>query len=153
MIAPHGGRLVDSVLRGRVKDRALQDAADLFEISVDERLSREIENIANGVFSPLEGFMVEEDLEGVVGSKRLCSGLPWTIPIVLDVDEAVADRVSVKDTVRISVGGRFVATMLIEDKYRFDRKRLAQSIYGTVDPSHPGVAHTFGLKDVFLGGR
>ncbi len=152
MISPHGGRLIDRVLRNGAKERALQEADELYDIRVDSRLAREIENLATGVFSPLEGFMVQEDLDNVMRFKRLKNDLPWTIPIMLDVDKDVSDKVSVGDSVKLSVDGRFLATMKIEDKYLFSRKELARTVFGTTDTHHPGVTQTFGLKDVLLGG-
>lgn len=144
---------MDRVLRNGAKERALQEADELLSITIDTRLAREIENIATGVFSPLEGFMVQGDLDNVMHFKRLNNNIPWTIPIILDVDKEVADQISEGDSVKLVADGKFLATMNIEDKYLFSKKGLAQTVFGTTDTKHPGVAQTFGMKDVLLGGK
>ena len=54
MIQPHGGKLVDRVLEGKAGEEALARAARLPRIAVDAELVSDIENIATGVYSPLE---------------------------------------------------------------------------------------------------
>jgi sulfate adenylyltransferase len=46
--------------------------------------------IAIGGFSPLKGFMEQDDYEKVVDDMRLINGLPWAIPVTLSVSEEVA---------------------------------------------------------------
>ena len=83
-IKPHGGTLVNRINK--------IDTSGLFSISITEDLANDVENIADGIFSPLEGFLGQQDFEGVVSKGRLVNGLAWTIPIVLDVDESTATQ-------------------------------------------------------------
>ena len=76
--APHGGKLIY-----RVNEEKNIDGMERIEISND--LAHDIENIAYGVFSPLEGFLCREDFENVLYNMRLSNDLPWTIPIVFDL--------------------------------------------------------------------
>ena len=61
MIQPHGGKLVDRVLKGKAKDEALARAGRLPRLVIDSELVSDVENIATGVYSPLEGFLGEAD--------------------------------------------------------------------------------------------
>ena len=90
MIQPHGGRLVDRVLVGKDKEAALSRAGRLPRLTVDSELISDIENIATGVYSPLEGFLCEADFRSVLAGSRLESDVAWTVPIVLDADAATA---------------------------------------------------------------
>ena len=82
---PHGGKLIN-------KFTTRKNIDGLFSIEVSIDLLNDIENIADGTFSPLEGFMGQEDFESVVESGRLKNGLAWTIPIVLDVNDKMERR-------------------------------------------------------------
>ena len=43
--------------------------------------------------SPLTGFMDEKDYRSVIEDMRLASGLPWSIPITLNVAEDDVKRI------------------------------------------------------------
>jgi len=153
MIQPHGGKLVDRVLRGEERKDALEKAGSLPTLRLDEELISDVENIATGVYSPLQGFLDEADFLNVLNHKRLSDDTAWTIPIVLDVTEDQATIFKVgRDILLADAAGRPVGVLRLQEKYRFDKEEMASKVYGTTDRCHPGVARTFGLKDVFLGG-
>ena len=84
-IKPHGGVLVNRINK--------VDPTGLFSITITEDLANDVENIADGIFSPLEGFLGQQDFESVISRGRLSNDLAWTIPIVLDVDEDTASKI------------------------------------------------------------
>ena len=90
MLKPHGGRLVSRIANEREKQRIEDESDQLTKIEVDNEVSWMISNIANGLFSPLEGFMNQNDYESVIFDKRLEDDLPWTIPIIFNVSEKLA---------------------------------------------------------------
>ena len=110
---PHGGKLVD---RSTTKD-----ANQLFSISVDADLANDIENISDGIFSPLEGFLLREDFEKVITKGRLSNDLPWTIPIVLDVDKETATKMKDAKDVALNLNGTNFAVLHVEEVYSFDK--------------------------------
>ncbi|NVM26374.1 MAG: sulfate adenylyltransferase, partial [Desulfobacterales bacterium] len=91
-MAPHGGALVDRVLRGVVREAALERAASLKKIPLSPTAISDLELIAVGAFSPLTGFMTQADYRSVVEDMRLSNGLVWTIPITLAVSRQQADE-------------------------------------------------------------
>lgn len=145
MIAPHGGRLVS-----RFSNSNLEDVA-IIEVSSD--LRNDIENIADGIFSPLEGFIGRDDFESIVKTGRLKSGLAWTVPIVLDVDEETATMAKKAGEVALAIGGEKFASLNIEEIYGFNKLESAKAVYGTTDPKHPGVYRMTNMKDRLLGGK
>jgi sulfate adenylyltransferase len=74
-IAPHGGNLVDRKAPGEDREELLREALRLPRVPLDARTLSDLQMIASGVFSPLEGFMLREDYESVVEDMRLSSGL------------------------------------------------------------------------------
>ena len=81
---PHGGNLVNRLSN--------TDSTGLSSIPINADLANDVENIADGIFSPLEGFLSQQDFESVVEKGRLANDTPWTVPIVLDVDESTASK-------------------------------------------------------------
>ncbi|MGB9691611.1 MAG: sulfate adenylyltransferase [Candidatus Sumerlaeaceae bacterium] len=153
LIEPHGGRLVNRVLNAEARAEALARAQSLPKLVVGEWEASDIELIAVGAVSPLEGFMSFEDYNSVVNSMHLASGLPWTIPITLTVNEVFATSVKEGDDVAIyDVAGTLLAILHVESKFRFHKQNEAVQIYGTDDEKHPGVAALMKRSEIALGG-
>jgi sulfate adenylyltransferase len=153
MIHPHGGRLTERVLMGDRRKEALDRVKTLPVLKIPDESVSDVENIATGVFSPLEGFMGKADFRNVLNEMRLQDDLPWTIPIVLDAGrEEAASFQEGKDIVLQKESGRPVAILHLEEKYEFDRDELAEKVFLTMDRAHPGVAKVAGMKEVLLAG-
>jgi sulfate adenylyltransferase len=153
-IEPHGGELVDRMAPEEQRDGLLQRAEGLTKVILGPRALSDLEMISTGVFSPLTGFMVSEDYESVVETMRLKNGLVWSLPITLPVSEEEADEVRVGEDIALSDGtGRILATMIVEDRYSYDKEHEAQEVFGTTNADHPGVAAVYRQKDILLGGE
>jgi sulfate adenylyltransferase len=149
MPKPHGGKLVDRHIK-----RKPSEVADLPKFEINTNLAEDIENIAKGVFSPLEGFLCKNDLENVIKEKRLENGTPWTIPILLDFDKKEIKDLKEGDQILLTNTETGVHSILdIDEIYTFDKKTLAQSVYGTQDTNHPGVENVNNMKQFLLGGK
>lgn len=141
---PHGGKLVDRVLTGDERDRALERAKLLPFIMVDLEAVITLEMIATGVLSPNEGFMNEADYKSVLIEGRLSNGLVWPVPLsfapVGERNKHVIQSLSVGDEVAlVDESKEPVAILKLEDIFDYDRKFRAQQLFGTTDRSHPGV--------------
>jgi sulfate adenylyltransferase len=154
MPPPHGGTLIDRIVPVERKEETLREATALTQLTVSDDLVRDIENIAIGAFSPLDGFLCEDEYEAVLRGKRLRNDLPWTIPIVLDASLQELNGTKEGDTVAIVDSGKNpIALLDVEEIFGFDRQQLAREVFGTTDPAHPGVAKTLGMKDSLVGGK
>jgi sulfate adenylyltransferase len=145
-IRPHGGRLINRITQ--------KNLAGLYSISISQDLANDVENIADGIFSPLEGFLLQTDFENVLKKGRLANDLAWTVPIVLDVDKETANKVKQVGDVALKTDsdGDF-AVLHVEETYSFDKQKTAQAVYGTTDANHPGVAKTYSMNDYLVGGK
>ncbi|KAG2735470.1 hypothetical protein G9P44_001684 [Scheffersomyces stipitis] len=161
--AAHGGVLNDLVIRDAgIRDQLIQEAAGLSALTLTDRQLCDLELILNGGFSPLKGFLNEDDYKSVVSDLRLSSvtnkksgkGLLWPIPITLDVSPETAaqykvgDRIVLKD-LRDETN---LAILTIESIYKPDKKLEAESVFRG-DPEHPAIRYlneTAG--DVYIGG-
>jgi sulfate adenylyltransferase len=153
-IAPHGGNLVDRRAPEDDSEELAREALGLPRVALDARTLSDLQMIASGAFSPLEGFMLRQDYESVVEDMRLANGLAWSMPITLSVGVEVARSLREDSLVALVDGsGEPVATMLVEDRYAYDKERQAREVYRTADPQHPGVAALMRQGEVLLGGE
>jgi sulfate adenylyltransferase len=142
LIAPHGGTLVD-----RTGERP-DDLEALERIPLTPRELSDLDLIASGALSPLEGFMGRADYERVVEDMHLVSGLPWSLPVCLAVDDAPAgDRVALTDE-----GGAPVAVLEVAEVFPYDKEHEAELCFRTTEDAHPGVARLYAQKPRYLAG-
>jgi sulfate adenylyltransferase len=143
LISPHGGKLVDRT--GPAPD----DLDPLETIALTPRELSDLDMLACGALSPLEGFMGRADYERVVEEMRLASGLPWALPVCLAVDaEPRGDRVALADE-----AGRARAVLEVAEVFRYDKEREAERCFRTTEEAHPGVARLYAQKPLYLAGR
>jgi len=142
LIAPHGGELVD-----RTGEHP-GEVDSLETVTLTSRELSDLDMLASGALSPLEGFMGSGDYESVLEEMRLSSGLPWALPVCLAVEQAPrGDRVALSD------GTRPVAVLDVVEVFDYDKEREAQQAFRTTDDAHPGVARLYAQKRKYLAGR
>src|SRR5690348_9118505 len=90
-ITAHGGGvLVDRNAPEAERVARARHSAALKTVRLGARDLADLEMLASGAFSPLEGFMGEADYVGSRDAMRLASGVPWSIPITLGIAESEA---------------------------------------------------------------
>jgi sulfate adenylyltransferase len=143
LISPHGGRLVD-----RTGDRP-DGVERLEQVTLTPRELSDLDMLASGALSPLEGFMGRDDYERVVEEMRLANGLPWALPVCLAVERAPqGDRVALSDET-----GTIHAVLDVDDVYDYDKEREAERCFRTTEEEHPGVARLYRQPGCYLAGR
>ncbi len=152
-IAPHGGHLVDRKVPAEERHERLRETEELPKVFLEPRALSDLQMISTGVFSPLKGFMLQDDYTSVVEDVHLSNGLAWSMPVTLAVEEEVARSLQEDSVVALANGGgEPVATMLLQELYRYDKEWEAREVYRTTDEDHPGVAALYQQGDVLLGG-
>jgi sulfate adenylyltransferase len=152
-IAPHGGQLINRIATPAEKQEFLEQADSLPRVQLDERATSDLEMIAIGGFSPLKGFMEQDDYERVVEDMRLVNGLPWAIPVTLSVSEEVADPLKEGGWIRLDDPmGNFVGVLELTQKYRYNKAHEAVNVYRTDDHKHPGVKVVYDQGSINLAG-
>jgi len=145
---PHGGKLVN---RFDISDKK---ADGMMSVEVSRDLRNDIENIADGIFSPLDGFVGEVDFQSIIRSGRLKNGLAWTLPIVLDVEEHIGTNMKDEGQVALATAGEKFAVLHIDEVYSFDRLECVKALYQTADINHPGVDKIINkMKSHLVGGK
>ncbi|MGE7828647.1 sulfate adenylyltransferase [Paenibacillus sp. NPDC093718] len=153
-ILPHGGTLVQRVAQGAEREDLLKQVDNLHKIPVNAWSISDLDLIGVGAFSPLQGFLNEQDYKSVVSSMRLADGTVWSIPVTLAVYEHTAAKLAVGEKAAL-VGeedGVVYGVIDVESVYQVDQQVEAVQVFKTDDPEHPGVKKLFERPSTYVGG-
>lgn len=150
LIPPHGGALKNRFCE---RELVLSLYADVKvpKIPLDEWTVCDLEMIGCGGFSPLEGFMDEEEYYSVIEGMRLKNGIIWTIPIVLPVEDPSISRGKEKGI--LIYGGEPRGMIEIYQVFKRNKKLESEKVFGTTDISHPAVRYIQEASEYLLAGR
>ncbi len=153
LIEPHGGKLVNRVVDAEKVKTLLNEAKTLPKIKLSDRELCDLEMLAIGAFSPLTGFVTEEEFYTICNDMRLPNGLPWSIPITCTVKESQAANFTPGSRAALTDDcDRILAILNITGKYKHNKQLEAEKVYRTTDFKHPGVAIVMEEGDICLGG-
>ena len=154
MIKPHGDTLINKELPKFEKERIKREINEFENIKVRPETLKVIKNISFGVFSPLGGFMNENDYHYVLDTMYLESNIAWPIPVTLDVSEDEIKNIDVDEKIILTDDSATpIALMSVETIFDYDKKQYAEKTYGTLDQNHPGVNSVFKYKKKLIGGE
>ncbi|WP_019535624.1 sulfate adenylyltransferase [Paenibacillus ginsengihumi] len=153
-IAPHGGTLINRLVQGEERERLLAEAKSYDQLKINAWTVSDLDLIGVGAFSPLTGFMNEEDYHSVVERMRLADGTVWSIPITLAVQPHIAEGFKQGQKVAL-VGeqdGVLYGVIEVQSIYNVDQKNEAVKVFKTDDTAHPGVQKLFSRPSTYIGG-
>ncbi|WCK55336.1 sulfate adenylyltransferase [Aneurinibacillus sp. Ricciae_BoGa-3] len=145
-LQPHGGTLINRV------DLSYNVSNIAKEVEIDGTALSDLELIAIGAYSPITGFLGEEDYNSVVHTMKLAGGQVWSIPITLPVSKEVASNLQIGEKIKLSKGGTVYGVLELTEKYTPDKMVEAENVYRTTELAHPGVKKLFSRPDVYLAG-
>lgn len=117
---------MDSMLADADKQAAI-DSCD-FSLELSDRQLCDVELLMQGGFSPLSGFMDENDYTSVVDNMSLDSGLIFGLPIVFDTDD---ERVQPGKKILLTSQGVNIATFEVSSRYTPNKVKEAKECYGS----------------------
>lgn len=154
LITPHGGKLVNREANDTERESWLRAAERLPSVTINARAEADLELIAIGALSPLEGFLGEADYVSVRDHRRLANGLVWSIPITLSATADERAGLNVGNDVALKTrAGQMIAILHLAEIYSYDKQREAEAVYGTAEDKHPGVQVLYSQGEFLLGGR
>lgn len=146
MIKPHGSETLDPrFVYDTARHQALaQEAASLPALLLTSAAAANAVMLGAGYFNPLKGYMNKADALSVAESLHTVGGLFWPVPILNLTKDVTAIRGAVRIALRDpNVEGNPVLAVqtveAIEELSEAEIARMAEQIFGTLDPSHPGV--------------
>jgi sulfate adenylyltransferase len=154
LVVPHGGVLVDRFVPPGEVEATRERAQGLPSLTLDGRESADLELIATGAVSPLQGFLGSREYQGVLEHMRLPDGTVWPLPLTLAVPEEARHGLTPGGQAALRDGeGRLRGVIEISEVFRRDAELESRHVYGTTDSSHPGVAYLLQRPCWLVGGR
>ena len=142
LVSPHGGALVDRIVPGAEAEALKRRASGLPSLNLDARELADLELIATGAASPLTGFLGAADYASVLLRLRLADGTVWPLPFTLAVEEAVGASLKPGGAAALrDADGRLWGVIEVREIFERDPRHEVLQVYGTEDPTHPGVAY------------
>ena len=153
LIKPHGGKLVDREVAGPQRERLIQAAVEMPALRLNARDISELEMIAIGAYSPLQGFLDRSEYNSVCVTMRLTNGVAWPIPVTLSITNEQASTLRQFEDVALYQDDHLLAILHLAEKYRYYKEREAELVYRTTDAAHPGVRTLYNQGEWLLGGK
>jgi sulfate adenylyltransferase len=155
LVAPHGGTLIDLRASDERANELRAASRDWPSWDLTPRQQCDLELLINGGFSPLTGFMGRADYESVCSSMRLADGTLWPIPVTLDLPEELARSLAPGATLALrDPEGVMLAALHVSEVWEPNRETEVKEVFGTSDPSHPGVAYVLDRSHpMYVGGH
>lgn len=152
LIEPNGGKLIN---RYRLYEFSVRELNSFKRIVVDDIVLMDVEQIAIGAFSPLEGFVSSDELEMILNEMRLPNSIPWPMPLILAIGQEDAQKIKEKETIALvrKKDKKIYATLLVEEIYQVNKTEVCQKWFGTDQVLHPGVFHFMSRGDYFISGK
>jgi len=156
LVQPHGRerKLRPLLLSGAEAEEARRRAKELPIVPMSTREASDLIMLGMGAFTPLPGFAGHDDWHDICAGLKLSDGTFWPIPITLATDAAHADGLRDGQEVALveSETGELLGTLTISERYRPDKTWQCKNVFGTTDPSHPGVESVMAEGEVNLAG-
>ena len=147
MIKPHGSEVLNPLLveDAQLHQQLLAEAETLPSLLLNSAAAANAVMLGAGYFNPLSGYMNLADALSVSETLHTAEGLFWPVPVLNLVEDvtaiAGASRIALRDP---NTEGHPVMAIMdvaaIESVSDAQIQSMAQEIFGTVDPEHPGVA-------------
>jgi sulfate adenylyltransferase len=146
LIKPHGSESLDLRLVNADKaEQLLAEAETLPGLLLNSAAAANAVMLGAGYFNPLKGYMNLADAINVSSDLQTEDGLFWPVPVLNMVEDISAiegaSRIALRDP--NTEGNPIMAVMdvaAIESVTDEQVATMAQEIFGTTDPQHPGVA-------------
>lgn len=158
-IEPHGAPALRPLYVSDAGRRAalLREAESLPSLLLNSAAAANAVMLGGGYFTPLAGYMNLADALSVADKLQTTDGLFWPVPIVNITHDAAkirgAGRIALRDP---NVEGHPVLAIMdvraLEPVSRAQLEHMAQQVFGTLDPKHPGVATWLSLGDTLVSG-
>ncbi|MEK7322219.1 MAG: bifunctional sulfate adenylyltransferase/adenylylsulfate kinase [Pseudomonadota bacterium] len=155
LIQPHGGQLRILFAGDAHAAELKQEALSLPSLDLDPRQQTELALLMSGAYSPLRGFMGQADYRRVLEGMALADGTLWPLPVVLDVGEALAARLTPGTALALrDLEGVLLAVLRVDEVWQPDRAAEVRALYGETDATYPDVDRLLTKTQAYyVGGR
>lgn len=160
MINPHGSEQLNPlfVYNTEKHHQLMKEAEQLPSLLLNSAAAANAVMLGAGYFNPLTGYMNLEDALSVSETLHTSSGLFWPVPVInltQDINGIDgAKRIALRDP--NTEGNPVMAIMDVDTIETVSDEQIttmAEQIFGTLDPEHPGVATFTSLGNYLISGN
>lgn len=154
LVKPHGGgRLMPLLVSPKIQEEEKKRANSMTRVPLTSRELSDLLMLAMGAYTPLTGFMGEEDWRSCCKDMSLENGLFWPIPITLSTTKDISNSISIGDeVVLVNSEDKLFGTLVVEQKYKIDKVFETKNVFHTDDDKHPGVSKVLEQGEINLSG-
>ncbi|MEP5569684.1 MAG: sulfate adenylyltransferase [Halioglobus sp.] len=158
MIKPHGSDALNPLFVDDTEQRnaLIEEAKSLPSMLLNSAAAANAVMLGGGYFNPLTGYMNLADAMSVAENMHTASGLFFPVPVLNLTDESgieAGTRIALRDP---NIEGNPVLAIMNVDAVEAVSDEqidfMAEKIFRTLDPDHPGVATFKGLGKTLLSG-
>jgi ATP sulfurylase len=150
MIEPHEKILVNRTINKEKVNEILNK--NLKQVEISEDVALEIENIANGVYSPLIGFPSPEDIDSILETWKLKNGVVFPIPPLLHVKKQDFENINPGEEILLIYNKDPFAVINVDGKTILNKEKYINKIFKTTDIEHPGVLFVSEINEFLITG-
>jgi len=160
MIKPHGSDRLNPlfVMDEDERKELLKEAENLPSVIISSAAAANAVMLGSGYFTPLNGYMNLADSLSVAEKMQTTDGLFWPVPIVNVLKDVSAisgaKRIALKDP---NVEGNPILAVqevaAIEEASDDQIRFIAEKVFRTLDPNHPGAATFTSLGHYIVSGN
>jgi sulfate adenylyltransferase len=140
LITPYAGKLVDLLVDQASLEKFTQEGNQAPSWDLTPRQHCDLELLLNGGFSPLTGYMDQEEVGSVRQNRKLPDGTFWPEPVVLEVADEFAATIQPGGKVALrDLEGVILALLEVSQVFKDDstgRSCLAGKLFGLKLPIH-----------------
>ncbi len=154
LIAPYGDHLVQSFRTGPESQALLRQLEGKPRLDLSEREFLDLEMLASGAYSPLDGFMDRETYLSVRDYQSLPSGLPWGWPVTLSVTDELASELNPGDELGLYFCDLPVGLIEVGEIFQWEPNLEAFAVLDSENLEAPAITERLDQeKTQLLGGK
>lgn len=122
------------------------------KIVCDEDLQMECDRIADGSFTPVDGFFGKQEIDSIIQDHQLLNGVYFPIPVILQVPQSFTG-IKNENVCLVTRQNEILGYIENASTFTYDMDQYCQSVFGIKDLKHPGVARYKERGDCLLSGK
>ena len=152
LAAPYGGELVQAFVPAHLRASLLERLPSLPRLQISAAELFDLEMIAAGALSPLNGYMTHAFYTSVLAQASLPDGRPWGLPVTLAVTRAAKLSIRVGQEAALYYGSDPVGVIQVEDVFPWEAQAEARTVWKSDDLNHPRIAQRLAGQVAYLVG-
>lgn len=152
LIVPYGGALVQAFVPAHDRPAILERLSGLPRLQISASELLDLEMLAAGAYSPLQGFMTQDTYVSVLAKTTLPDGQPWGLPVTLAVTRDMASAIRCGQEAALYRDDEPVGIIQVDEIFPWNAGAEARALHGNEELSDTHTAARLARKATWLVG-